>query len=133
MHNHPTYEISDDIDYERSGVVVELDSLRARAGRQSYEIRCVSSGYLAQECSCPVSIPASVVEAAWSRERAAGSTQESRFFHFAWHDEVWLGFGLADGQVRGVYCPAHRAQRDARAAGCQVQQLFSPARIAIGV
>jgi hypothetical protein len=133
MHDDSTYKTNDEIDRQRSGVVIELDSLRARTRPQSYAIRCVSSGYLAEECSCPVSIPASVVEAAWAHERAASSSQESRFFHFPWRDEVWLGFGVADGRVRGVYCPTHRAERDARAAGCESHQPSPPARVAIGV
>jgi hypothetical protein len=36
------------------------------------------------------------------------------FFHFQWRGERWLGYGLPDGEVRGVYCPTHRAQREQR-------------------
>ncbi len=53
------------------------------------------------------------MQEAWRREleRAHG---HAGFFHFRWQDEVWLGYGLADGQVRGAFCPAHRAEREER-------------------
>jgi hypothetical protein len=102
------------------GSVIELDSLqRARARREESELRCVSSGYLSDGCSCHSSVPATVVDAAWKREIAYGGSAEDRFFHFACEGEVWLAFGLADGSIRGVYCPTHRAERDARAGGEQ--------------
>lgn len=133
MYDQPTYPTSDGSQHERSGVVIELESLRTRARQEDYAARCVSSGYMSDECSCPVTIPASVVEAAWSRERAATGSRESRFFHFAWRDEVWLGFGLVDGQIRGVYCPTHRAERDARAAGSELHRMAPPARVAVSI
>jgi hypothetical protein len=37
-----------------------------------------------------------------------------RFFHFTWQGGVWLTYGLKDGRVRGIYCPSHSAERDAR-------------------
>lgn len=37
------------------------------------------------------------------------------FFRFPWGGGTWLGYGLSDGRVTGTYCPAHRAERDARA------------------
>ena len=84
---------------------------------------------MAGGCSCTRTIPASAAVAAWSAEqvRAAGS----RLFHFAWKGEVWLGFGLEDGSVRGVYCPSHRAQRDARSSGCEAQH-YAPAAARCG-
>jgi hypothetical protein len=75
-------------------------------------LRCVSSGYLSGGCSCRVSIPRSVVIAAWGAERERGGAYGDRFFHFAWRGDVWLAYGLKDGRVRGVYCPTHRAERD---------------------
>jgi hypothetical protein len=75
---------------------------------------CVSSGYLADGTSCHCTIPGDVVEAAWAREVDMTGDREDRFFHFAWHGEVWLGFGRCTGEVRGVYCPIHCAERDAR-------------------
>jgi hypothetical protein len=97
-------------------VVVDL-----RERRRAVEgvLRCVSSGYMAGGCSCTRTIPASAAVAAWSAERSRSA--ESRFFHFAWKGEVWLAFGLEDGTVRGVYCPSHRAERDARSSGCEAQ------------
>ena len=73
----------------------------ARSARRELPLRCVSSGYLSGGCSCPRTIPAAVVVAAWAREleHAAGE----RFFHFAWSGGEWLAYGLEDGLVRGVY------------------------------
>jgi hypothetical protein len=84
----------------------------ARPSRMELPLRCVSSGYLSGGCSCPRTIPAAVVVAAWAHEleKAAGE----RFFHFAWGGGEWLAFGLEDGLVRGVYCPDHSADRDER-------------------
>jgi hypothetical protein len=83
-------------------------------------LRCVSSGYMADGCSCTRTVPASAAVAGWSAEQARGGGG-SRFFHFAWKGEMWLGFGLEDGSVRGIYCPPHRAEREARSCGCEAQ------------
>lgn len=77
-------------------------------------LRCVSSGYLSDGCSCSSSVPAHVVAAAWTRELERGGVPGDRLFRFAWHDGVWLAYGLRDGRVRGVYCPSHSAGRDER-------------------
>jgi hypothetical protein len=53
------------------------------------------------------------VAAAWERERQFGNAAD-RFFRVVWRDEVWLAYGLGDGTVRGVYCPAHRTEREER-------------------
>jgi hypothetical protein len=84
----------------------------ARRGRTELALQCVSSGYLSGGRTCPRTIPAAVVVAAWAREleNAAGE----RFFHFAWGGGEWLAYGLEDGLVRGVYCPDHSAERDGR-------------------
>jgi hypothetical protein len=58
-------------------------------------------------------IPARTVAAAWRRELEVGGARAG-FFHFDWRGEAWLAYGLPDGRVRGVYCPAHRAQREER-------------------
>jgi hypothetical protein len=76
-------------------------------------LRCVSSGYLSDGCSCRSSIPARVVAAAWTQELERGGVRGDRLFRFAWHG-VWLAYGLRDGRVRGVYCPSHSAERDER-------------------
>jgi hypothetical protein len=75
-------------------------------------LRCVSSGYLSHGCPCDAEVPAGVVVAAWARERTSG--RDDRFFKFVWRDEVWLGYGLRNGSVRGVYCPDHVAERAER-------------------
>jgi hypothetical protein len=76
-------------------------------------LQCVSSGYLSGGCSCRSSIPGDVVAAAWRDELERGRLHGG-FFHFAWRGGVWLAYGLPDGWVRGVYCPAHRAEREER-------------------
>jgi hypothetical protein len=76
-----------------------------------HSMRCVSSGYLSHGCSCQSAIPADVVLAAWARERRTGR-EDDHFFHFAWREGIWLGYGLASGRVRGVYCPEHRSVRE---------------------
>jgi hypothetical protein len=77
-------------------------------------LQCVSSGYLADECSCRATIPSSVVAAAWTGEQDLLGSREDRFFRFAWRGGVWFAFGLSDGSVRGVYCPTHSAARAER-------------------
>ncbi|HEY4452494.1 MAG TPA: hypothetical protein VGN13_12975 [Solirubrobacteraceae bacterium] len=75
-------------------------------------LRCVSGGYLTNACSCSASVPQGVVSAAWERQLEGGCGEG--FFRFAWQEQVWLGYGLAGGNVKGVYCPAHSAERDRR-------------------
>jgi hypothetical protein len=93
-------------------IMIELDS---HFGADERSVRCVSSGYLSGGCSCRETVPTAVVDAAWAREVAHVGSAEDRFFHFACEGEVWLAFGMSDGEIRGVYCPTHRAERDARA------------------
>jgi len=76
-------------------------------------LRCVSSGYLSDGGSCSSRVPAAVVIAAWRGELERGRLHEG-FFSFAWHGGVWLAYGLPGGQVRGVYCPSHRVEREER-------------------
>jgi hypothetical protein len=75
------------------------------------ELRCVSSGYMADGCSCQESVPADVVNAAWAYRLGRRRAQEDQFFTFVWQGGQWLAFGLRDGRVRGVYCPEHSARR----------------------
>ncbi|HEV7163611.1 MAG TPA: hypothetical protein VGN25_10175 [Solirubrobacteraceae bacterium] len=96
-------------------VLDRLDEEPHGADEPQAALRCVSNGYLDSGCSCGQSVPAAAAGAAWRRELARGSGRDDRFFRFAWMGEVWLGFGLGDGSVRGVYCPAHSARRDERA------------------
>ncbi len=77
-------------------------------------LRCVSSGYLADGCSCRSTVPAHVVHAAWARELDRAPAHEDQFFRFLWRGGEWLGYGLRDGRVRGVYCPEHSAMRAER-------------------
>jgi len=65
-------------------------------------------------CSCTESIPQSAVAAAWERELDATGIAQDHFFHFIWEGGVWLAYGLADGDVRGVHCPSHNSERAAR-------------------
>jgi hypothetical protein len=78
-------------------------------------MRCVWSGYPSYDRDCRSRIPASVVVKAWQRERQLKGTEEG-FFNFSWRSGVWLAFGARDGTVRGVYCPTHCSERDARGA-----------------
>lgn len=77
-------------------------------------LRCVSSGYMSDGCSCQTTVPESVVGAAWARELERAPAREDRFFRFMWHDGEWLAYGLRSGRVRGVYCPEHSARRSER-------------------
>lgn len=76
-------------------------------------LKCVWSGFPGHERSCRSRIPTSVVVRAWHREMQLKGSEEG-FFHFSWRSGVWLGYGLSDGAVRGVYCPTHRAKRESR-------------------
>jgi hypothetical protein len=77
-------------------------------------VRCVHSGYLDGGCSCPATVPASAVGAAWARQLEYADVHEDQFFRFMWRGGAWLGYGLRDGDVRGVYCPEHSAERAER-------------------
>jgi hypothetical protein len=87
---------------------------RAREHREDRPLKCVSSRHLSGGCSCRATVPAAVAEAAWARTRALDGEQSlDGFFNFTWQGEAWLAFGLNDGEVRGVFCPTHRAEREA--------------------
>jgi hypothetical protein len=83
-------------------------------------LSCVSSGS-PDGCSCRSHIARDVVAQAWARELEASGDREARFFHFISDGGVWMAYGLADGNVRGVYCPSHNSQRAerSRAASCR--------------
>jgi hypothetical protein len=109
-------------DWDRafSGMLADLTvSLGAQEDERS--LRCVSSGYLATECSCSETIPYHVVTAAWARALSRGHAEG--FFRVAWQEAVWLAYGLSDGNVRGVYCPDHSAERSLRAQRTQPMPL----------
>lgn len=96
----------------------ELATARRRRERPDADApalrrRCVHSGHLDAGASCDASVPAQVVASAWQRERLEHLLHDG-FFRFEWRGEVWLGYGLADGGVRGVYCPEHNARRSER-------------------
>jgi hypothetical protein len=123
------------------GATVELDmvvsdmSARRIMRMRSPEnppLRCVSSGYLSDGCSCRASIPTGVVTDAWAREQRAGMRGD-QFFSFTWRAEVWLAFGLRDGRIRGVYCPEHSAERAQRALDGPTGEEGARAAIALAV
>jgi hypothetical protein len=96
---------------EIAAVVTDLATRRIMRKRVSEpSLRCVSSGYMADGCSCRASIPTGVVSDAWASQQRAGVSGD-RMFHFTWRGEVWLAYGLKNGRIRGVYCPTHTAQR----------------------
>ncbi|HTU78068.1 MAG TPA: hypothetical protein VMF09_04840 [Solirubrobacteraceae bacterium] len=76
-------------------------------------LRCVHSGYLDGGCSCQATVPSGIVANAWGRELQRKPAREDQFFNFVWRGGQWLGYGLRDGRVRGVYCPEHCARRAA--------------------
>jgi hypothetical protein len=90
------------------------DRAVARSRHTEELLRCVSSGYLSDGCSCRATIPSGVVTTAWARELELLGSREDRFFRFAWRGGVWFAFGVGDGSVRGVYCPKHSAARAER-------------------
>ncbi len=99
---------------EFARIVSEL--LRRESGlggaREERALGCVWSAL--DGCTCGASIPAAAVAGAWERELDASGEREDRFFHFIWEGGVWLAYGLADGEVRGVHCPSHNSERAAR-------------------
>jgi hypothetical protein len=102
-----------DWDHAFADVLVDRRRRRGAARKQARSpLRCVSGGYLTNACSCSASVPFEVVTAAWSRQLEGRCTDG--FFRFAWQEQVWLAYGLQDGDVKGVYCPAHSAERDRR-------------------
>ncbi|HWX95582.1 MAG TPA: hypothetical protein VNZ01_01935 [Solirubrobacteraceae bacterium] len=101
------------VDVARPGAGVATHA-RPGSARSRVELRlqCVSSGYMSGGSSCPRTIAAGAVLAAWALELE--KTAGDRFFHFTWGGGEWLAYGLEDGLVRGVYCPDHSAERDER-------------------
>jgi hypothetical protein len=99
---------------EVAAVIADIASRRIMSTRPSDPpLRCVSSGYLSDGSSCHARIPRGVVTDAWAREKRSGVFGD-RFFHFTSQGEVWLGYGLKSGEVRGVYCPVHSLEREQR-------------------
>jgi hypothetical protein len=97
-----------------AGVVTDLATRRIlRRNASDPSIRCVSSGYLADGCSCRATIPTGVVTDAWASQQRAG-VRGDRLFHFTWRGELWLAYGVKNGRIRGVYCPTHTAERNGR-------------------
>jgi hypothetical protein len=74
-------------------------------------LKCLSTGYLQDGCNCQAAVPASVARRAWAFCLRRSPAREAGFFQFQWQGEMWLAYGLTCGEVRGVYCPSHRAQR----------------------
>jgi hypothetical protein len=72
-------------------------------------LRCVSSGYLSDGCSCEATVPARVAGAAWARELERAPAREDQFFRFLWKGGEWRAYGLCDGRVR-----EHSARRGER-------------------
>jgi hypothetical protein len=77
-------------------------------------MRCVWASQPDNDHHCPARIPRGVVAEAWWHERRDSGVEEG-FFRFLWNGREWLGYGVSDGRVRGVYCPVHTAERDTRA------------------
>lgn len=107
---------------QTDGSAIELGLGDAGIGAIVTELplRCVWSGSV-DGCSCGSRIEREVVAHAWQSELDASADSEARFFHFIFEGGVWMAYGLADGEVRGVYCPSHNSQRAerSRAALCR--------------
>ena len=115
---------------EAPSVVANLATRRLMRQRPSDPpLRCVSSGYLSGGCSCRATVPTGIATDAWARERRAG-VHGDRFFHFTWDGGLWLGYGLKNGLVRGVYCPEHSAERERRAPAGDPGEEGAPATVA---
>lgn len=105
--------------YASASVVTPLP-LRGGAGtaagtRTERALRCVSTGYSSSSpWPCDCRIPKAAVEQAWREDLDAGGECSDRFFHFIWGGGVWSAYGLQNGRVRGVYCPAHTEERAER-------------------
>jgi hypothetical protein len=76
-------------------------------------LQCVWTRHLTNDHRCRARVPARRVAGAWRRELELGVVRAG-FFQFDWRGEEWLAYGLPDGEVRGVYCPTHRAEREQR-------------------
>jgi len=100
---------------QADGSTIELELGDAGVGAVVTELplRCVWSGSV-EGCSCRSRIDREIVAGAWQRELDASGDREARFFHFIWDGGVWMAYGLAGGEVRGVYCPSHNSQRAER-------------------
>jgi hypothetical protein len=79
---------------------------------EEYPLQCVWTRHPTNDHRCRAKVSARKVAGAWRRELALGAP--TGFFHFDWRGEEWLAYGLSDGEVRGVYCSAHRAEREER-------------------
>jgi len=108
---------------------VRLAEMRPPAPMEE-PMRCVWSGYPNYDRDCRSRIPASVVVKKWQRERQLKGTVEG-FFNFAWRSGVWLAFGVEDGSIRGVYCPTHCSERDARETQKMDRQAEGPTGVAL--
>jgi hypothetical protein len=89
---------------------------------RSRSLKCLSTGYLQGGCTCQATVPASVARRAWAFCLRRSPARDAGFFQFQWQGEVWLAYGLRCGEVRGVYCPSHRAQRAECRAAMQVSR-----------
>lgn len=99
--------------HPRALAAADADVRVGHLGVIDASLKCVWSGLPGEQRSCRVCVPASVVVRAWHHEMRLNGVEEG-FFHFSWGTGSWLGYGLSDGEVRGVYCPTHRAERESR-------------------
>jgi hypothetical protein len=90
-------------------------------------LRCVSSGYAQEGCSCALRIPRGVVLAAW---RSAAAAVGEGFFEVDWRGGRWLSYGRSDGTVAGVYCPTHSLARATRISRAEREHQVSRLRLA---
>lgn len=103
-----------DLDETNTQMHIPIPTSTSPQTKLDHLLRCVSSGYLSDGCSCQQTVPGSVAGAAWARQLEQAPALEDQFFRFMWRGAEWLGYGLRDGGVRGVYCPEHTAERRER-------------------
>jgi hypothetical protein len=64
--------------------------------------------------ACASRIAPSIATAAWRLQLMRDGARSDGFFRFTWNGGAWLAYGLSNGRVCGVYCPAHSLERNQR-------------------
>lgn len=93
-----------DMNRPEGAVIMKLDEL---------PLQCVWTRQPTNDHRCKARVPSRRVAAAWRKELELRGSRAG-FFQFEWRGERWLAYGLPGGEVRGVYCPTHRAEREQR-------------------
>lgn len=92
---------------------VQLQGIVRQIKTAPEHLTCVWS----HDGGCNARIPASVMVKQWQNQIEQREEHEG-FFHASWRGGVWMAYGVQNGEVRGVYCPTHAAERAGRG-GCE--------------